>query len=141
MLEIEFSFRNTSDHSMTFGFRINNYPFPGKRFGAKTPVNTLSSGGRIITASPEKNIYARSGKEIPFIRKMKSSVWDGGEISMTAQSGTMMDKLILIPDSSFDGLMFWFSLESNTVELLSSDITIQPGKTAVFRYQVKVPVK
>ncbi len=141
VLEVEFSFRNPSDHAMTFGFRINNYPFPGKRFGAKTPVNTLSSGGKIITASSDNYIFARSGKEIPFIRKMKSSAWDGGKITMTAQHGTMMDKLILTPDSSFDGLMFWFSLESNTVELLSSDITIQPGKSAVFRYQVKVPVK
>lgn len=141
-LEIEFNFRNPSNRPMTLGFRMNNYPYPGKRFGAQNRRTTLRSGGREVIASATNDIFALKGATaIPFFNRRQPKLWDGGALVISAETGTMKDQLEFQPDKSFSGVMFWFGSNTNTIEFLTSDTVIPAGGNAVFRYQVKVSDK
>lgn len=138
ILDIEFKLYNPTDHSMYPEFRINNFPFPGKRFGAHGCRNILRSNGQEIAPSAGNNIFARKGASIPFFGSRKPELWDGGALVMSAESGNMKDQLEFQPDQSFNGVMYWFGTDSNTVELLPGIVNIPPGGSAVFRYRVKL---
>ncbi|MBR7121435.1 MAG: hypothetical protein IKC94_04255, partial [Lentisphaeria bacterium] len=138
ILEIEFLLHNPTDRTMNPEFRINNYPFPGKRFGAQGCRNTLRSNDREVIASAGSSIFARKGATVPFFGRRKPELWDGGPLIMSAEAGRMKDRLEFIPDQSFNGIMYWFGTDSNTVELLPGMVNIPPGGSAVFRYRVKI---
>ena len=140
-LDIEFEFRNPTGKVMTPEFRLNNYPFPGKRFGARGCRNILKSGNRELTVSAGNSFFAVKGAKIPFFTNRKTVLWDGGKILMSAESGRMKDQLEFMPDNSFKGVMYWFGTESNTVELMPGVVNIPAGKSAVFRCRVKVSGK
>lgn len=137
-VDIEFTFRNPTEKTISPKFRLNNYPFPGKRFGARGCRNILRSSNREINVSAASNIFARKGASIPFFGSRKPELWDGGALVMSAESGNMKDQLEFQPDQSFNGVMYWFGTDSNTVELLPEIVNIPPGGSAVFRYRVKL---
>ena len=46
---------------------------------------------------------------------------------MSAGAGNMKDQLEFQPDQSFNGVMYWFGTDSNTVELLPGIVNIPPA--------------
>ena len=136
-LHMEFTFKNPTKKAMKIGFRLNNYPFPGKRFGAERVDCTLLSGGKRVKASSGKNTFAYKGAVTPFTKK-NVTLWDGGEIRSEAKKGSMEDTLVIKSSSNFCGVMCWFGHLYNTVELLSPYVTVPAGKKVSFSYEVVV---
>jgi hypothetical protein len=140
-LAVEVSFYNPTGKNMKTGFRLNNYPFPGKRFGAAKVRTALISSGKTRPVNSSFNKFARKGISIPFFDGKKTELWDGGVIALRAEQGALCDEIRFIPDSSFAGLFFWYGVSSHTVELLTPEVTVRPGRRAVFRYRIEMPVK
>ena len=86
---VKFKFSNPTSHMMNFGFRVNNYPQPGLRFGKKNL--TISLGTEKVTQnSGLDNLFLRKNVKIGFLPHGKSRLWDGGPVVISAQGGVSL---------------------------------------------------
>ena len=136
-LFLELTFFNPTGKDMPLGFRLNNYPAPGKRFGAAECVSILSSMGRKVRIAPGKNLFALKGSVTPFTGK-NFQLWDHGPIQITAAAGSMKEAVTIVPDKKFCGVMSWFGVRYNTAELLTPHLTLPAGKKMTFRCEYRI---
>ena len=139
-LKIEFTFFNPTNKNMTFGFRLNNYPYPGKRFDAKNIVSSLTSNGKTVKITSNQNLFTINGKPTLFTKKVPA-VWNHSPITTQAKQGTMLDAMSIIADTKFVGVTSWFDIYNHTIELLTNNVTIQPKEKITFICDIKVVSK
>ncbi len=139
VIELEHTFNNPGDRAMVFGFRINNYPFPGHYFGSRNLSASLSSGGRLVESDPRHELFVRPGMQIPFMPSLPKHPWDGGAITVSARHEQLSEIISFAAPSDFAGVYCSWSggtEPARTVEFLSEQILLKPGETCSFRYDI-----
>ena len=137
-LRIEFSLHNPGARPMKIGFRFNNYPMPGARFGAEKVQTLIRSNGKTLQVDPLHDKFVRPGRQTPFFGRAKTQIWDGSAIDISAKKGHLLDELRIIPDDSFAGLYCWPGEKGQTAELLSPEFNLHPGDSKAFRFRVEL---
>lgn len=136
LLEIRITFKNPTANAMKFAFRLNNYPRPGLRFGMKN-LEVSTGGEKVTPRDGADNLFVKTGRQIAFGRNMARQTWDGGEVAISAGDEMLQDKLTHIPDPGFAGVYVWNDRTSMTVELISEEITLEPGQSREFTCRIK----
>jgi hypothetical protein len=138
-LSCELTFVNPTKRKMTFGFRLNNYPTPGKRFGAKEAISTTKSNNKIVKIAPNNNTFAVKNSQTPFSKNAK--IWDHSPIKISTSQGTMVDTMTIIADKNYCGFTSWFGVNYHTIELLTPNVTLLPGKQITFKCDIIINSK
>ena len=137
---VRFRFSNPTSHMMNFGFRVNNYPQPGLRFGKKNL--TISLGTEKVTQnSGLDNLFLRKNVKIGFLPHGKSRLWDGGPVVISAQDKVLKDSMAFFPGPGFEGVYCWNANSKTpmmTVEFLSGGVSLAPGAEREFHYRIEV---
>jgi hypothetical protein len=138
-LSCELTFVNPTKRKMNFGFRLNNYPTPGKRFGAKEAISTTKSNNKIVKIAPNNNTFAVKNSQTPFSKNAK--IWDHSPIKISTSQGTMVDTMTIIADNNYCGFTSWFGVNYHTIELLTPNVTLLPGKQITFKCDIIINSK
>ncbi len=137
---VKFRFSNPTAHSMNFGFRVNNFPQPGLRFGKKNL--TISLGTEKVTQnSGLDNLFLRKNVKIDFLPHAKSRLWDGGPVVVSAHDNVLKDSMAFLPGAGFEGVYCWNAnskVPMMTVEFLSGRVSLAPGAEREFHYRIEV---
>jgi hypothetical protein len=84
---MELTFYNPTNKNMPFAYRLNNFPYPGKRFDAKEIVTYVKSNNKMVKLTSTQNTFTINGKESLFT-KNKPLTWDYSNIISKAKNGT-----------------------------------------------------
>ena len=137
---VKFKFSNPTSRTMNFGFRINNYPQPGQRFGKKNL--TISLGTEKVTQnSGVDNLFLRRNAKTDFLPHVKNRVWDGGPVVISARDKMLKDSMTFFPGHGVEGVYCWNANSKTpmmTVEFLSGSVSLAPGAEHVFQYGIEI---
>ena len=139
MVLVKFRFLNPTAHTMNFGFRVNNLPKPGVRFGQKN-LNLSLGTEKVTPDNARDNLFLRKNVKIDFLPHVKSRVWDGGPVVISARNHMLKDSMIFFPGPGFEGVYCWNASSGTpkmTVEFLSGSVSLAPGAEREFHYRIE----
>ena len=119
-LTVSFTFINPTGKEMPLALRLNNYPWPGFRFGAKN-----------IVFNGKYDVKAPAAVTLP----------DNGEVQkLTAKDGSLTDEIRFRSKTKFDQIFSWtiHATARKTVEFLL-DRKLAPGTSLTVQYEVYLP--
>ena len=130
-LKVRIKFTNPTEQTMRFSFRAANLPKPGTRFHAEK--TTLSLG----TLRNTDNIFLKKGAEVNFLNHVERKLWDGAPVISRAAEEYLEDTLTFTPDPKFAGVYCWQRGGDVTIEFLSPEIVLSPGRSETYEYTIK----
>ena len=118
-LLVTFTFTNPSQQEMPLQLRVNNFPWPGFRFGTK---NVVLNG----------KYDSRSEKQVSFP--------DSGQaLTLKAEDGGLSDEITFQPKTKFDQIISWnISVTARKTVEFMLDRKLAPGASATLSYEVQV---
>ncbi len=141
---LSYEFMNPTVETMTFSFKVNNFPKIGSAYAGEKALNSITkirSGSVRFTPAVSKTerLFLKdtdSASELrkhPLFARLEVEKCIPGAIRIEG-GDEMREVLTIEPKQGYDGFYSWSNLEEGyTLEPISSIITLAPGKSAVWR--------
>ncbi len=146
--QLDYHFRNPTEAPMEFSFRVNNFPRLGGNIAGNKPLNTITTvnygGVRFTPGSPtaEKLILdapdgAKELRRNVIFGRIPVEVAPPTAIELHANNA-VSEKMTISVEPPPTGIYSWSDTNVYTVEPISQEITLPPGKTLSWRCSYKL---
>lgn len=148
-LKISFTFTNQSPakKNINLGFRIKNYPRLGSAFAGGEALSEISKityqspagSGVIASGASSNNLFLKEDcRNLNFLKgQIKPAKWIYSDICVKAGTGNRALTMKFSPqETGTAGFYTWWSLSDLTVELLSTEKTLNYGQSYTYEYLI-----